>query len=111
MPRLRRQGMGDAMTGDRWFDGDYSDTYVGIGWWPKAEFAAWAASDGECTPTRRDVHWRWARWIDDERFVYCHWWNLGAFRLTVLCPFRANWREALRAKYRETVNEKREDER
>jgi len=57
-------------TGERWFDGDYSENYLGFGHQNKREFAAWATREdgGQSEPyAPADVEHLWALELAGDR--------------------------------------------
>jgi hypothetical protein len=76
---------------ERWFDGDYSEFYLGRGHQDKNEFAAWVTAEERESDTEAekvepaDVEHIWAYGADDstgERFYWCEESMEGAFPMT-----------------------------
>lgn len=78
-----------------WFDGDYSDSYLGIGHINRTDFAAVATEmDREMDPDgppidAQSVKHKWGYWTDHaphEVFRECSPFQVGAFPFTQVYP-------------------------
>ena len=88
--------VGSEDMSERWFDGDYSECYFGMGHQPRDEFAAWItehemSEHGATLEDTREwvdpwrVEYEWVRWIDEEpheRFETCEPHAMGAFAIS-----------------------------
>lgn len=80
---------------ERWFDGDYSETYLGLGHQDRSEFAAFVTSlEYDMDPLAETVdpsqiEHLWAHGEDgpaSERFNFCDESREGAFPITSYRP-------------------------